>query len=111
MYTLCLCTSTCYVHPVFVYKYSTCYVHLVFVYRYMLCTPCVCVLVHVMYTLCLCTGTCYVNCFRVQVHIMYTVFVYRYGFVLPPNQIIPSGEEMWAGFEVVIKKLIEVSEA
>lgn len=35
----------------------------------------------------------------------------RYGFVLPPNQIIPSGEEMWAGFEVVIKKLIEVSEA
>jgi len=35
----------------------------------------------------------------------------RYGFVLPPNQIIPSGEEMWAGFEVVIKKLIEVSQA
>jgi hypothetical protein len=35
----------------------------------------------------------------------------RYGFVLPPNQIIPSGEEMWAGFEVVIKKIIEVSKA
>jgi len=35
----------------------------------------------------------------------------RYGFVLPPGQIIPSGEEMWAGFEVVIKKLIEVSQA
>jgi hypothetical protein len=40
-----------------------------------------------------------------------TVFLFRYGFVLPPGQIIPSGEEMWAGFEVVIKKLIEVSQA
>merc|ERR1711872_1182147 len=35
----------------------------------------------------------------------------RHGFVLPPNQIIPSGEEMWAGFEIVIKRLIEVSES
>jgi len=35
----------------------------------------------------------------------------RHGFVLPPKQIIPSGEEMWAGFEVVIKRLIEVSES
>jgi len=35
----------------------------------------------------------------------------RHGFVLPPDQIIPSGEEMWAGFEVVIQRLIEVSEA
>jgi len=34
----------------------------------------------------------------------------RHGFVLPADQIIPSGEEMWAGFEVVINKLIEVSE-
>jgi len=33
----------------------------------------------------------------------------RYGFVLPKEQIIPSGEEMWAGFEVVMKKLIELS--
>merc|ERR1719431_260321 len=33
----------------------------------------------------------------------------RYGFVLPADQIIPSGEEMWAGFEVVIKKIIQVS--
>merc|ERR1712228_833009 len=30
----------------------------------------------------------------------------RYGFVLPPNQIIPSGEEMWAGFEVVIARIL-----
>jgi len=28
-----------------------------------------------------------------------------YGFVLPPDQIIPSGEEMWAGFEVVIDRV------
>jgi len=34
----------------------------------------------------------------------------RHGFVLPKDQIVPSGEEMWAGFEVVINKLIEVSE-
>jgi len=33
----------------------------------------------------------------------------RYGFVLPADQIIPSGEEMWAGFEVVIKKIIQDS--
>merc|ERR1712080_809127 len=33
----------------------------------------------------------------------------RHGFILPKDQIIPSGEEMWAGFEVVINKLIEVS--
>ena len=31
-----------------------------------------------------------------------------YGFVLPPEQIIPSGEEMWAGFEVVIKKILSL---
>jgi len=31
----------------------------------------------------------------------------RHGFVLPPNQIIPSGEEMWAGFEVVINKILQ----
>merc|ERR1712080_810319 len=29
----------------------------------------------------------------------------HYGFVLPPEQIIPSGEEMWAGFEVVIDRI------
>jgi len=34
----------------------------------------------------------------------------KHGFVLPADQIIPSGEEMWAGFEVVINKMIEVSE-
>jgi carboxypeptidase A4 len=34
----------------------------------------------------------------------------RHGFILPAKEIIPSGEEMWAGFEVVINKLIEVSE-
>ena len=38
-------------------------------------------------------------------------FLFRHGFVLPADQIIPSGEEMWAGFEVVINRLIEVSEA
>ena len=32
-----------------------------------------------------------------------------YSFVLPPEQIIPSGEEMWAAFEVVIRQLIELS--
>ena len=32
-----------------------------------------------------------------------------YSFLLPPEQIIPSGEEMWAAFEVIIKKIIEVS--
>merc|ERR1712098_238922 len=31
----------------------------------------------------------------------------RYGFVLPADQIIPSGEEMWAGFEAVIAKVLE----
>jgi len=29
-----------------------------------------------------------------------------HGFVLPKDQIIPSGEEMWAGFEVVINKML-----
>jgi len=29
-----------------------------------------------------------------------------HGFILPKDQIIPSGEEMWAGFEVVIAKLL-----
>jgi len=31
-----------------------------------------------------------------------------HGFVLPKAQIIPSGEEMWAGFEVVINRLINL---
>merc|ERR1712002_142848 len=31
-----------------------------------------------------------------------------HGFILPKEQIIPSGEEMWAGFEVVINRLIEL---
>merc|ERR1711970_150229 len=29
----------------------------------------------------------------------------HYGFELPKSQIIPSGEEMWAGFEVVIDRV------
>jgi len=29
----------------------------------------------------------------------------HYGFELPKEQIIPSGEEMWAGFEVVIDRV------
>merc|ERR1712066_1077511 len=28
-----------------------------------------------------------------------------HGFILPKEQIIPSGEEMWAGFEVVINRI------
>merc|ERR1712209_42582 len=32
----------------------------------------------------------------------------RYGFILPPDQIIPSGEEMWAAMEVVIAKLLSL---
>jgi len=31
----------------------------------------------------------------------------RHGFILPADQIIPSGEEMWAGFEVVINKILQ----
>merc|ERR1711997_957958 len=31
-----------------------------------------------------------------------------YGFVLPKEQIIPSGEEMWAAFEVVIAKMLSL---
>jgi len=30
-----------------------------------------------------------------------------HGFILPKDQIIPSGEEMWAGFEVVIARILE----
>jgi len=33
-----------------------------------------------------------------------------HGFILPKDQIIPSGEEMWAGFEVVINRLIQLQE-
>jgi len=32
----------------------------------------------------------------------------HYGFVLPADQIIPSGEEMWAGFEVVINTILNL---
>merc|ERR1711936_302010 len=34
-----------------------------------------------------------------------------HGFVLPKEQIIPSGEEMWAGFEVVINRILETEGA
>jgi len=30
----------------------------------------------------------------------------RYGFILPPDQIIESGEEIWAAMEVIIKQLL-----
>ena len=33
----------------------------------------------------------------------------RYGFRLPPDQIIPSGEELWAAFKVQFAKMIELS--
>lgn len=29
----------------------------------------------------------------------------RYGFELPEDQIIPSGEEMWAAYEVALNKV------
>jgi len=32
----------------------------------------------------------------------------NYGFILPASQIKPSGEEMWAGFEVEINKLLSL---
>jgi len=32
----------------------------------------------------------------------------KHGFVLPKEQIIPSGEEMWAGFEVVINRILSL---
>ncbi len=34
------------------------------------------------------------------------VFFQGYGFELPADQIIPSGEEMWAAYEVILDKLI-----
>ena len=34
----------------------------------------------------------------------------RHGFILPKEEIIPSGEEIWAAFEVVIKRMIQLSE-
>ena len=27
-----------------------------------------------------------------------------YGFILPPEQIIPSGEEYWEGFKAMVKE-------
>ena len=30
-----------------------------------------------------------------------------YSFLLPPDQIIPSGEEMWEAFRVMFDKVIE----
>ncbi len=32
-----------------------------------------------------------------------------HGFELPPEQIIPSGEEMWNAYKVCFDKVIEVS--
>jgi len=34
----------------------------------------------------------------------------RHGFLLPAKEIIPSGEEMWAGFQVVINKILDLSQ-
>lgn len=33
-----------------------------------------------------------------------------YGFLLPEDQIIPSGQEMWAAFQVGLDKVLEVIE-
>jgi len=30
-----------------------------------------------------------------------------FGFLLPPEQIIPSGEEIWAGWEVMLNQVLE----
>lgn len=30
-----------------------------------------------------------------------------YGFVLPPELILPSGEEVWAAWEAMLNKLME----
>ena len=35
-------------------------------------------------------------------------FYFSHGFVLPKDEIIPSGEEMWAGFQVVINRLLSL---
>lgn len=29
----------------------------------------------------------------------------RHGFILPPEQILPTGEETWAGFKALMTKL------
>jgi hypothetical protein len=29
----------------------------------------------------------------------------RYGFILPPEQIAPSAEEMWAGLSYLLKNM------
>ena len=34
-----------------------------------------------------------------------------YGFALPPNQIVPSGEELFAGMKVVFEKCVADSKA
>ena len=33
----------------------------------------------------------------------------HYGFLLPPDQIIPSGQELWAAERAVFMKIIQVS--
>lgn len=33
----------------------------------------------------------------------------RYGFLLPPEQIIPCGEEMWAAEKVILDKLLDIA--
>ena len=33
----------------------------------------------------------------------------RHGFILPPDQIKPSGEELWEAERVVFQKMIDVS--
>ena len=33
-----------------------------------------------------------------------------YGFVLPARQIIPSGEETWAMYDYLLKKMVELSQ-
>ena len=36
------------------------------------------------------------------------LIISRHGFILPADQIIPNGEEMWAGLEVEINALLNL---
>ena len=50
-----------------------------------------------------------VNCstrFDQSIHIFLLLFIGEYGFLLPENQIIPSGQETLAG-EIALLKYIE----
>ncbi len=37
------------------------------------------------------------------------VVLQPYGFELPPEYIVPSGEETWEGFKVLLDELVAIS--